>query len=127
MARFPVLSAVKIPLTGSPWVIAALIGCNFMFNIIANSCFKVSTASTNWRHFLAWQVAGNIAGLMTVLTLTGVMRYLPLHMAYPVCMGLAVIGVQIVGAYLIFHETISVIQWLGTLLVIFGIVLICQK
>lgn len=59
----------------------ALVGVNTLFNIIANSAFKVSAFSPSWRGFLIWQVAGNIAGLITVLTLTALLRFIPLHTA----------------------------------------------
>jgi multidrug transporter EmrE-like cation transporter len=105
-------------------IILALVGTNLLFNIVANSSFKVSAFSPNWRGFLAWQVVGNIAGFITVLTLTGLLRYIPLGVAYPVTVGLAVLGVQIVGARVIFHEPIAPAQWLGTLLIVLGIMLI---
>jgi multidrug transporter EmrE-like cation transporter len=101
-----------------------LIGGNLLFNIIANSSFKLSAVSPHWRGFLVWQVIGNLAGFITVLTLTGLLRFQPLHVAYPVTTGLAVIGVQVVGAGLLFREAITPAQWLGSLLVAVGIVLI---
>ena len=102
----------------------ALIGSNLLFNIVANASFKLSAASPTWRGFLAWQVIGNLAGFITVLTLTGLLRFIPLHVAFPVTTGLAVIGVQVVAAEFLFHEPISSVQWLGTVLVISGIALI---
>jgi len=48
----------------------------------------------------------------------------PLHVGYPITVGLAVLGVQIVGARVIFHEPIVPAQWLGTLLIVLGIMLI---
>jgi multidrug transporter EmrE-like cation transporter len=105
-------------------IILALVGTNLLFNIVANSSFKVSAFSPNWRGFLAWQVVGNIAGFITVLTLTGLLRFVPLHVGYPITVGLAVLGVQIVGADVLFHEPITPAQWLGTLLLVLGIVLI---
>lgn len=104
--------------------VAGLIGSNLLFNIVANASFKMSAASPNWRGFLAWQVVGNLAGLATVITLTTLLKFLPLHVAYPVTVGLAVIGVQVVGAALLFHEPIASRQWMGTLLVAAGILLI---
>jgi len=64
--------------------------------------------------------------LITVLTLTWLLRYLPLHVAYPVTAGLAMIGVQVAAARWLFGEAISAGQWLGTLLVVTGIVLISR-
>lgn len=100
---------------------AVLVGSNMLFNVIAHTSFKYSTASPGWRGFLGWQIVGNLAGLATVITLTALLRHQLLHVAFPVTTGLAVIGVQVLGNRFIFHESISSIQWLGTLLVVLGI------
>ena len=98
-----------------------------VFNILANASFKVSALSGNWRGFLTWQVVGNLAGFITVLTLTGLLRFIPLHTAFTVTTGLAVLGVQVVASALFFHEQVTPAQWLGTLLVILGIALVSQR
>ena len=67
--------------------------------------------------FWTWQVVGNLAGLASVITIT-VMRFLPLSVVFPVTTGLTVIGIQVVAAGFLFRESISPIQWLGTLLVV---------
>lgn len=99
----------------------ALVTTNLIFNIVANAAFKVSATSANLRSFIAWQIVGNLAGFITVLTLTGLLRYIPLHIAFPLTIGLAVLGVQIVAAGWLFHETITATQWLGALFIIIGI------
>lgn len=105
-------------------VVVVLAGINLLFNIVAGASFKLSATSPNWRGFLLWQVIGNLAGFITVLTLTGLLRHVPLHVAYPVTTSLAVLGVQIGAAALLFHETITPAQWLGALLVVAGILFI---
>jgi multidrug transporter EmrE-like cation transporter len=122
----PLLGTLTRP-HGSLATIMALVGTNLIFNIIANASFKVSASSPTWRGFLSWQVVGNLAGFVTVLTLTGLLRYLPLRVAYPVTTGLAVLGVQVLAARLLFHEPITTAQWLGTLLIAAGIVLITTR
>ena len=82
---------------------------------------KVSAASNTTRDFIIWQVVGNLAGFITVLTLTGLLRDIPLHIAFTVTTGLAVLGVQVVAAGWLFHEPITTVQWFGALLVIVGI------
>jgi multidrug transporter EmrE-like cation transporter len=111
-------------LANKPFMIAVLTGGNLLFNVISNASLKISADSRTWRPFLAWQVAGNLTGLITVLTLTALLRYLPLHVAFPLTMGLTVIGVQVLAAHGLFHESIGASQWLGTLLVVVGILLI---
>jgi multidrug transporter EmrE-like cation transporter len=108
-------------------VVLLLIITNLVFNIVANAAFKLSAGSSGWRGFLTWQVVGNLAGFVTVLTLTGLLRYIPLRVAYPVTMGLAILGVQIVAARMLFHEPITSLQWLGTFLVAGGIILITSR
>jgi multidrug transporter EmrE-like cation transporter len=117
--------AVQARLLGNHVVmIAVLTGGNLLFNIISNASLKVSADSRTWRQFLAWQVIGNLTGLVTVLTLTALLRYLPLHVAFPLTTGLTVIGVQVFAAHGLFHESIGATQWVGTLLVVVGILLI---
>ena len=109
------------------WRIDALVLGNLVANVLANIGFKLSAASHDWRHFWLWQVAGNMAGFIGVLTITGLMRFIPLHVAYPVTIGLSVIGVQVIAARLLFRESIGPLQWLGTGLVAAGIVLISGR
>lgn len=97
---------------------------NFIFNILANMGFKLSALSKDWRAFVFWQVIGNLSGFITVLTLTALLRYLPLSVAFPITTGLAVLGVQVLAAGWYFHEPIRPSQWGGSLLIILGIWLI---
>ena len=105
-------------------IILLLFFVNFFFNIYANAAFKISSAGLGWRHFITWQVVGNLCGFLTVLTLTALLRYLPLHVVFPITSGLAVLGVQVFAARFYFHETISLAQWAGSLCIIGGIFLI---
>lgn len=108
-------------------LVVALILGNLLFNVLANTGFKMSANSATWRGFLAWQVVGNLSGFIAVLNLTGAMRFIPLHVAYPISAGLTVIGVQLFAARLLLHEAITPTQWLGTLLVTIGILLISGR
>ena len=109
------------------WRIAALILGNLIFTVLAKVGFKLSAASNDWRGFWCWQIAGNLAGFVGVLTLTWLLRLIPLHVAYPVTMGLAVIGVQVIASRFLFQESIAPLQWMGTGLVTAGIVLISAR
>jgi multidrug transporter EmrE-like cation transporter len=102
-------------------IILACILVNLLFNIVANASFNLSTDSTNWHGFLSWQVIGNLAGLITVLSLTALLRFLPLSLAFPLTTGLMVIGVQIVASRWLFNEQISLERWVGSPLVVGGI------
>ena len=102
-------------------LILTLILGNLVFTIIANSSFKISAQTPNWRSFLFWQVIGNLAGFVTVITLTWLLRYQPLSVAFPLTTGLGVIGVQIVASHWLFGERISLEHWFGAILIILGI------
>jgi multidrug transporter EmrE-like cation transporter len=104
-----------------------LVIANMLFNVVANASFKYSAGSATAVQFIAWQVVGNLAGFITVITLTGLLKAVPLSIAFPLTSGLAVIGVQVLGAIFLFHEPISLVKWIGTLFIIFGILLIGGK
>ena len=104
--------------------IIGLILAYLAFTVLANIGFKLSAGSPHWRGFLWWQVVGNLAGFLSVLSLTFLLKFVPLHLAYALTMGLGFVAVQVVAARLVFHEAIAAIQWLGVLLVFGGIVLI---
>jgi multidrug transporter EmrE-like cation transporter len=122
---FQRLRQTTIPLAKSNLpMIGGLLFLNLVFNILGNASFKLSALAANWKGLVGWQVIGNLAGFVTVLTLTGLLRYLPLHVAQPMVQGLAILGVQILAARLFFHETISPTQWIGMAVIIAGMVLI---
>jgi multidrug transporter EmrE-like cation transporter len=104
--------------------IVALIFFNLLFNVLSNASFRLSAMSSTWRGVLNWQIVGNLAGFVTVITLTVLLRYLPLSIAFPLTTGLTVLGVQLIAASWLFHEPISQRQWIGTLAVVLGIWLI---
>lgn len=145
MFRINITSSQAWLVKGAPPAVV-LVGANLIFNVIANLSFKLAAFSPTWRSFLGWQIIGNLAGLITVLTLTALLRFLPLHVAYPVTTGLAILGVTVAAAGLhrllhasgiapwrheaaglMFQESISTPQWLGVLLIIAGIVLVSGR
>jgi len=119
VAAFPDIKIITVSLV--------LIVFNFIFNVLANVGFKLSTLGHGWKHVLMWQAVGNLAGLITVITLTLLLKYMPLHIAFPLTTGLSVIGVSLIGSGLIFHEEVTPSHWLGTLLVTLGIVFLSRK
>jgi len=119
---------IQTRLLANDATVVVLLTCsNLLFNVVSNASFKASADSRSWRGFLFWQVVGNLSGLVTVLTLTGLLRHLPLHVAFPLTTGLTVIAVQVGAARWLFHETVSSTQWLGTALVVAGIFLIGRR
>jgi len=125
MARWR--EVVLTQLRGNTMPVVALVGGNLLFSVLAQVGFKLSADSRTWRTFLLWQVLGNLSGFLGVLALTGLLRYLPLHIAFPLTTGLAVIGVQVIAAGWLFHEPISPRQWVGTCLIVGGILLIGER
>ena len=117
--------SIAIPRVSSTTaIVLGLIIVNLIFNVISNASFKLSAMSPNWRGLLNWQVVGNLAGLVTVITLTWLLRYMPLSIAFPITTGLTVLGVQMVATRFYFHEPTSPAQWLGALLIVGGIFLV---
>lgn len=104
----------------------ALVVANVAMVVISNVSFKFSALSAHWRGFLAWQVVGNLAGFASVLSLTFLLKQIPLNAAYALSAGLGFVLVEVVGARFIFHEAVSATQWFGVMLVTGGILLIFQ-
>jgi multidrug transporter EmrE-like cation transporter len=104
--------------------VTVLLALNLLFNILANTAFRISARSGSWREILSWQVTGNAAGFVTAVTLTGLLRYVPLSIAFPVTTGMSILGVQVIAAWGLFHEPIDAVQWLGSLLIGVGIFLL---
>ena len=104
--------------------IAGLILTNIFFTVVSNLGFKWSAASSGPRDFLRWQVVGNVAGFLSVLALTGLLRFIPLHLATAFTVGLGFVAIQFFGAHLVCGETITTSQWLGITLIAVGVVVV---
>ncbi len=107
--------------------IAGLILTNIFFIVVSNVAFKWSAASHGPRGFLWWQVVGNIAGFLSVVTFTLLLRLIPLYLAYAFTAGLGFVSVQVIGARLIFGEAITHSQWLGITLIAGGVVMVSWR
>ncbi len=105
-------------------MMTVLIALNVAFSIVANAAFRVSARSATWSEVVGWQVVGNLAGFVTVVSLTGLLRYVPLAIAFPVTTGMSILGVQVVAARWLFHEPVGTWQWLGALLIGLGVFLV---
>ena len=77
-------SGISIPrVESASMLVFWLIVINLGFNVLSNAAFRVSATSPNWRGLLIWQVVGNLAGFVTVITLTWMLKYMPLSVAFP--------------------------------------------
>jgi multidrug transporter EmrE-like cation transporter len=101
-----------------------LIAVNLACILGSNVSFKWSAMAADWKGFLRWQVIGNIAGFLSVLSLTALLKFIPLQQANAITVGLGFVLVQVVGAHYMFHEPVSRLSWTGAGLVALGIVLI---
>jgi len=97
---------------------------NLAFTVVSNSGLKLSAASRGWQGFLGWQIVGNLSGFIGVLAFTFLLRFISLHLAYALTAGLGFLCVQIIAARLIFQEPISTVQWLGTVFIAAGIMIV---
>ncbi|HUW10187.1 MAG TPA: hypothetical protein VM537_10685 [Anaerolineae bacterium] len=105
-------------------LLAGLVLLNVILQTVANVALKWSALSGKLRGLLAWQVVANVSGFMGVLVLTYVMRFLPLSQALAYSWGLGFMATEVIGARLILHETITMLQWTGVLMITGGVVLV---
>ena len=124
MNRMFLRPSFSVSLPANVILLIVFLATNVLFQVIGNSGFKLSASSGDARGFWTWQVIGNLAGLASVITITALLRFLPLSVVFPVTTGLTVIGIQVFAAGFLFRESITPVQWLGTLLVVVGISLI---
>lgn len=104
--------------------ILALIVINLLCILFSQVSFKRSALCSNWKEILRWQIIGNVLGFISVLSLTALLKFIPLHHATAISMGLGFVFVQVIGARLIFHESVSKMSWTGAGLIVAGIVLV---
>ncbi len=98
-----------------------LLVANLGSNTAGHICLKRSAGRSSVKAFLFWQVLGNLGGFLGVLAYTALLQGMSLHVAYPLTEGLTAIGVQVVGALIVFREKIPPAAWAGTALVLAGI------
>ena len=103
---------------------AGFLLCYLVFVTAANILLKLSADAHDAGPFLLLLAAGNLAGFAGVLVYTGLLRTLPLHVAFPVSRGLVVLGVQVVGALIVFHESFRITEVVGAVVVTAGVILV---
>lgn len=103
---------------------AALLGCYFLFVTGSNVFLKLSADARETWVVLVMFAAGNLAGFVGVLAYTGLLRTLPLHVAFPLSRGLVVLGVQVLASLVFFRETFTLKEAGGVVLVTAGIILV---
>ncbi len=109
------------------WLVPGLIAANVLSTALSVIAFKLSGAAPDARGFLWYQIVGNAAGFVSVIAFTFTTRYLPLKIACPVTVALAILLVQLVVARVYFREAVSAAQALGGLLIAAGVVLVANK
>jgi drug/metabolite transporter (DMT)-like permease len=105
-------------------LIITLITLNLIANIGATTGFAVSGRSKTTREFVLWQIIGGFFGLGAQLTFSGLVRYTSVQIASAVGIGLAFLMAEVMSAYYIFHEAFTNVQWLGVIVIFFGLLLI---
>ena len=96
-------------------------------NVISNILYKRSAMVKGIARFGLWQIIAGTFSFVGVLSYTFALKYLPVSIAFPVTQGLAVVGVTIIGAKLVYKEKIQRIQWLAMVLITIGILLVSIK
>ena len=103
---------------------ALFLACYGVFVTAANVLLKLSASANGIWLFLAFQAGGNLAGLVGVLVYTGLLRKMPLHIAFPLSRGVGVLGVQLAASLLVFHEVFKPTEAAGAVVVAAGIFLV---
>jgi len=103
---------------------AALLLCYFLFATGSNVLLKLSADARETWVILPMFAVGNLAGFAAVLAYTGLLRTLPLHVAFPLSRGLGVLGVQLLAALVYFHEAFTAREAVAVALVTAGIILV---
>jgi len=109
------------------FLILGLIVVNLASFLVRSIAFKWSAMSENTAGFLRWQIVGNFAGFLTVLSLTGLLKFISLRDANAITVGLSFILVQVIGAQMIFHEPVDTLAWVGSGLIVAGIALVSLR
>ncbi len=103
---------------------ALLLALYVMFVAGANLLLKLSAGTSAVWPFIVLQIGGNLAGFVAILAYTGMMRTLPLHVAFPLTRGFSVLVIQGAVALLIFHESFRPAEIIGVAAVAAGIILV---
>lgn len=102
---------------------ALFLASYLVFVTAANILLKESAESGGGWLFYVLLVAGNLAGFAGILAYTGLLRTLPLHVAFPLSRGFVVLGV-LAASLVFFHERLRVTEVAGVVLVTAGIILV---
>jgi len=103
---------------------ALFLACYCASVTAANVLLTLSAhAEATWP-FVLLQIAGNLSGFVGILVYTGMLRSLPLHVAFPLSRGAAVIGVQLIASLLVFHEVFRLTEVAGIVVVAAGVILV---
>ncbi len=101
-----------------------LLAVYFVFVTGANILLKRSAEAPSVIPFLLLQLGGNLAGFVGILAYTWLMRRMPLHIAFPLTQGVAVLGVQLVASVVVFREAFTPKEAVGSALVAAGIIFV---
>src|SRR5207244_2934997 len=85
---------------------------------------RVPSASRRSRAPRAVGAMGMAPGEPALAAFTGLLRYVPLSIAFPVTTGMSILGVQVLAARWLFHESIDGVQWAGAMLIGVGVFLV---
>jgi drug/metabolite transporter (DMT)-like permease len=102
---------------------ALFLAAYLLFVTTANLLLKMAADAGTGMPLAAFLVAGNLAGFVGILAYTGMLRSLPLHVAFPLSRGVVVLGI-LVSSVIFFHERLKITEAVGAALVTMGIILV---
>jgi len=86
--------------------------------------FKYASGAQNLKSTVLWFLGAGVAGTVSMVLYTWLLRHLPLHVGYAALFGLGFVVVQVVAAKLILKEAVSPLQWIGGAVMVAGIFMI---
>ena len=109
---------------------------NIVLNVLGTISFKYSalrqneapanaaTIFTFSKPALLWFGLANLLGFFGTVAFAKLLRYLPLSLAFTITGALTFLSVNIFGAMMLFHETVTPVQWGGVAFLLIGLAMI---
>ncbi|MFN8277753.1 MAG: SMR family transporter [Chitinophagales bacterium] len=104
-----------------------LLYASIFFNIITNVCFNLAAihSEEKWKS-KAFFIGGLACGLMNSFQFMQALKTIPLGVASPIYFSLTIVGLFLTS-YFLFHETITMMQVGGVLVICVGVVMVNLK
>ncbi|GEM_PF-5857215 len=86
--------------------------------------FKYASGADGLKNTILWLVGAGVAGTVSMLLYTLLLKHIPLHVGYAILYGLGFVLIQVVAAKFILKEPVSLMQWIGGAVMVAGIAMV---